>query len=328
MTSQRQRVPRIGLVTNNDFNRRLLQKELLAAGYPVSLPLNSAKIAQALSSATLQQALESEVDAWLLDLSDNDNGMFQILGELAEQSDLALLFSDTIPDGDDQQQWAVWRRRLLAKLELLSVTTEPLAESQLSAGGQWAETVWVLAASMGGPKAVTEFLNALPAKLPMALVYGQHIQANFDQFLVDTLAKNQPYPVHLLAGEHTLTAGQLAVVPVDRQLRFLSRGRVVATRSSWHGQYQPALDQVIAELARQYRHKLGVIIFSGLCDDGAIGCRVAKACGATVWAQSPASSSSSSMPQAAIDTGCVSLQGTPQQLAASLAQHSRSAAGH
>jgi chemosensory pili system protein ChpB (putative protein-glutamate methylesterase) len=58
-----------------------------------------------------------------------------------------------------------------------------------------------------------------------------------------------------------------------------------------------------------------------MCNDGEIGCRVAKACGGTVWAQTPDSCISPDMPNAAISTGCVSKQGTPEQLAQALAEH-------
>jgi chemosensory pili system protein ChpB (putative protein-glutamate methylesterase) len=153
------------------------------------------------------------------------------------------------------------------------------------------------------------------------MVYGQHIEANFDGLLASAVGYNHSYPMELVGGEYILAHGKVAVVPADKQLRFLAHGRVVATRKPWSGLYQPTLDQVISELARIYRQRLGVIIFSGLCNDGEIGCRVAKSCGATVWAQSPESCLSADMPNAAISTGCVTYQGNPEQLASALVQH-------
>ncbi len=177
----------------------------------------------------------------------------------------------------------------------------------------------MLAASFGGPEAVKTFLDTLPA-LPLALVYGQHIEARFDSVLTAAVSSNPAYPIRLLRGRGQLRTGEVAVVPVDRALRFLPRGEVVETRRRWKGQYQPSLDQVIAELARLYRDRLGVIVFSGMCNDGEVGCRVAAACNSTVWVQTPDSCMSPDMPNAALSTGCVSYQGTPVELAQALAQ--------
>ena len=79
----------------------------------------------------------------------------------------------------------------------------------------------------------------------------------------------------------------MSIVPADNQLSFLPNGHIVKTNVRWNGAYQPSLDLVITQLAQLYRQRLGVIIFSGMCNDGEIGCTVAKACGATVWAQTP-----------------------------------------
>ena len=212
----------------------------------------------------------------------------------------------------------VWQRRLLEKLEVLvirpaeAIASSPPVDSSVN-------KVWVLVASMGGPDAVKRFLTTLPQALPIAMVYGQHIETNFDGLLTSAVTGHD-YPMQLASGEQQLVNGNILVVPVDHQLRFLSRGRVVETRKAWSGSYQPVLDQVIADLARIYRQNLGVIVFSGMCNDGEIGCRVAKACGGTVWAQTPNSCLSPDMPSAAISTGCVSKQGTPEQLAEALAE--------
>ena len=138
--------------------------------------------------------------------------------------------------------------------------------------------------------------------------------------LTASVGRKQSYPLQLARGEQQLNTGEITVVPADRQLRFLPRGRVVETRRKWAGSFQPAIDQVVSDLARVYKHNMGVIIFSGTCNDGEVGCRVVKACGGSVWTQSPESCISPAMPDAAMSTGCVSFQGTPEQLALALAK--------
>ena len=305
-------MPRIGLVTDSDLNRYVLQAVLVEGSY---------ELAGSFDTASLGQYLETnkstpDIDAWLVDIEDNQ--IQQSLDLLLGQSDLPLLVNDDIPPVPEAKDHQVWQRRLLEKLEVLvirpaeAIASSPPVDSSVN-------KVWVLVASMGGPDAVKRFLTTLPQALPIAMVYGQHIETNFDGLLTSAVTGHD-YPMQLASGEQQLVNGNILVVPVDHQLRFLSRGRVVETRKAWSGSYQPVLDQVIADLARIYRQNLGVIVFSGMCNDGEIGCRVAKACGGTVWAQTPNSCLSPDMPSAAISTGCVSKQGTPEQLAEALAE--------
>lgn len=307
--------PRIALVTACDLNRHRLQSLLSEGGY---------HLAKSLDFTTLSDFLIDNdavvFDAWLVDI--DENNIQHAFEQLLEHSDLPLLVNDEIPVSTDIVATELWRRRLLEKLEVVALRTEnTIPETIQLQSYNPPQQVWMLAASLGGPEAVKQFLSALPAGLPLGMVYGQHIETNFDRVLATAMSTKQFYPLQLVSGDQVLQEGCVAVVPANHQLKFLPRGRVIETRKAWRGRYQPALDQVISDLARIYREKLGVIIFSGTCNDGEIGCRVAKACGATVWAQEPSSCLSSAMPNAAISTGCVSYQGTPEQLAAELVKN-------
>lgn len=308
--------PRIGLVSTNDPNRHLLAGVLGAAGYDLTVSLDTERLMMRLEQG---ESMDGQVDAWLLDTGGQD--MQRALDLMVDHCRAPLLVNDDIPPPQELEAHRYWKRRLLEKLELVAVPeATDRAPSVAGTAGEM-DTLWVLAASFGGPEAIREFLGALPGGLPLAMVYGQHIDKSFDQVLTSALSANRNYPVRLLRGRSQLLRGEIAVVPADRQVRFLARGEAVETRHPWAGPYQPALDQVIAELARAYRQRLGVIVFSGMCSDGEIGCRVAKACGSTVWVQSPASCLSDDMPNAALRTGAVSFQGTPRELALALGEH-------
>lgn len=298
--------PCIGVVANSDLRRHVLKKLLLEAGYEACTIAPEQLPRYLLADAQVRPA------AWLLDTTDAtvDN----LLEQIVQSSDAPLLISDEDPPSP-QPLFVEWRRRMLDKLEeLMASAAAPV--TQHAAPPPLA--VWVLVASTGGPAAVGEFIAALAPGLPIALVYAQHIDANFDRLLVDGLAQHRHYTTNLGRGEQHLRSGSLLVVPADRQLRFLPFHRVVETGKPWQGPFQPVLDQVVAELARQYRQNCGVIVFTGLCDDGALGCRIAQAHGSEIWAQSPASCASPEMPNAALATGSVSRQGTPAELARAL----------
>lgn len=293
--------PQIGIVAGADLNRHVLKKLLLDSGYA----------ARCVEPEALSQCLQEDAnqpDAWLLDSSDPN--VDQLVALIVQHSDTPFLINDEHPPSHPDAL-ADWRRRVLEKLEELaaSVAAQPFSEAEAPA------EVWVLAASTGGPEAVSEFLAALRPGLPIAMVYAQHIEQGFDRILKNALERHRHYPSVLCRGEQHLRKGSLLVVPADQQIRVLPFHRVLETRYPWEGRYQPAIDQVVGGIARLYQQRCGVIVFSGLCDDGALGCRVVQANGGEIWAQSPESCVSPDMPNAALATGLVSLQGTPAQLA-------------
>jgi chemosensory pili system protein ChpB (putative protein-glutamate methylesterase) len=298
------RKPCVGVVATSDMRRHALKKLLLEGGFE-ACGIAPEQVPEYLADAQLSPA------AWLLDTTDAT--VDDLLDRIVQGSNAPLLISDEDPPLP-AAQFAEWRRRMLDKLEELmaSAAAAPLAPQSAP------QAVWVLVASTGGPAAVGEFIAALQPGLPIALVYAQHIDANFDKVLADAFARHRHYAINLGRGEQQLRSGSLLVVPADRQLRFLPFYRVVETSKPWQGPYQPVLDQVVAELARQYRQSCGVIVFTGLCDDGALGCRIAQTHGSEVWVQSPASCASPEMPNAALATGIVSRQGTPVELANAL----------
>jgi len=303
--------PGIGLVTDSDINRFALQKLLREQRYRLVVSLDSQRLAQYLKSPPP----EPEPDVWLVDIS--ESVCQDAFDSLLDNGNRVVLVNDEKSPDISGLGHKLWCRRLLDKLELLAVNGERDA-----APGSAPEQVWILAASLGGPKAISQFVAALPSGLPIAMIYAQHIEPKFDSWL-EALGQNSSYNMRLAGGEQQLRAGEILVVPADYQLRFQAFGRVVKTHRPWQGQYQPAIDQVAAELAGIYRHKLGMIVFTGTCNDGEVGARMVKAAGGEVWVQSPESCVSPEMPNAALTTGCVSRRGSPEELAGVLSSRYR-----
>jgi chemosensory pili system protein ChpB (putative protein-glutamate methylesterase) len=295
---------RLGIAAAVELHRHTLRRVLAEAGHTIVACIPPGQLDDALATA-------EPPDAWLLDDSVADHDA--LLVRIAE-SDAPLLILDEAPPAPHDPGFPDWRRRLLDKAEELTGSVgRPAGRSPAPAA------VWVLAASTGGPEAIGEFLAALAPDLPVAFVYAQHIEAPFDAVLTASLARRLPHlSVVLCEGEQPLRRGQVLVVPVSGQVRFLPFHRAIASRHPWEGQYQPAIDQVVAELTKLYQNRCGVIVFSGLCDDGAFGCRRAQAHGGKVWVQRPDTCVSADMPHAALATGAVTRQGTPAELALAL----------
>ena len=105
------------------------------------------------------------------------------------------------------------------------------------------------------------------------------------------------------------------MAPADKQLSFTDDGFIVLKPAAPGAVYSPSIDNVMNEVARRFGKKAGTIIFSGMGDDGKIGCEAIAENGGIVWAQDIASCVVSSMPDHARKTGKVSYSAKPEQLA-------------
>lgn len=209
---------------------------------------------------------------------------------------------------------------------------EPLSRTPQSGRGQSGQVlrpatqVWVLGASIGGPQALKRFLAALPRDLPACLVLAQHIGANFINLLAQQLAAVTRLRVLPAQPGQVLAHGEVVLAPVESRLLIGAGGLVRFTQLADSGIfYKPSIDAAIAEVTARYGRRCGVILFSGMGDDGVKGARMLRAQGGEVWAQDAGSCLISGMPDQARRAGLVNYSGTPEQLAARLADHLQAA---
>ncbi|HLA74492.1 MAG TPA: chemotaxis protein CheB [Gammaproteobacteria bacterium] len=197
--------------------------------------------------------------------------------------------------------------------------TNPAAAAKMPAADGAAQQVWVLGASIGGPQAVKAFLAAIPADLPVAFVLAQHIGTGFAELLAEQLNNITPFHVLTAQAGQVLRNHQVVLAPVNEQFMLDARGEVQLPPLAHDGVvYRPSIDSVIIEVAQFYHADAGAIIFSGMGDDGLLGCEFLAGHGGTIWVQDAATCMISSMPDNVRKTGKTSFTGTPEQLARQL----------
>jgi len=225
----------------------------------------------------------------------------------------------------------IWQRRLVGKLRVLAVRGVPNAiirarrhqpqfrvvQDNKSAES---ETPWlvVLGASIGGPKAVARFLQALPSKLPVTFLLAQHISASFQGLLVEQLDRCSAWPVAMLGEGQNIEPGQVWMVPARNRIEMNAGGTIRRSDRAWESTQRPDINAVLRSTAETFGAQCGAIMFSGLGKDGTQGCASISRCGGFVWAQSSESCVISNMPEAARRSCKVELSGTPEQLAQAL----------
>ncbi len=332
MTTE-QRV-RVGIIAETARQRSVLQATLSAAGYEVVMNTGPEHLSAELLASPA-------VVAWVAELP-MDPERADVLDLLAERAVAPVLFGDgETPDPADDE-YPRWRRRLVEKLGVLSGSAQPepapaslpprdrvceQAETARPAqprapSGPVPGQVWVLAASLGGPPAVKLFLDSLPAGLDVAFIYAQHIEAGFQGTLSRVLGRHSHYDFLLAEHDGRLERGRVLMMPVEHEFGFMAGGTVCNLRRPWSGPYNPCIDQVVTNVANCFGKIAGVIVFSGMGEDGSEGARELAARGGQVWVQEFASCACSSMPEATAAAVRPGYIGTPEQLARHLAARS------
>lgn len=319
-----ERALKIGLLVESIEQLNTLRALVSESGQQVACSLVASEFEQ------LRSGLERmEIDAWLVAVTFereenpvSESETRSSPGSLLAPKTLAVIESwlaqlqnpviidDGLQASATDEGYQAWRRRVLQKLQQLHGSIN-LEQSPLGA----AEHIWILAASTGGPEAVREFFQALPANVNVGFVYVQHMDTGYEQSLADIIDKHSHYPAYPVVHGDVVRPRATAIIANDHCVEFLANGTLVVKEESWPGPYSPSIDQVFANSARCFGSRCGVIVFSGMGDDGAVGARLVHQQGGQVWVQSPESCTIDAMPAATIAAQVVSRQGTPSQLA-------------
>ena len=256
---------------------------------------------------------ESAIDIWMIDIDTQGVDQMERWPDFERwmlNITKPIIFGEGNTFDASSHRFATWCRQLKAKVVTIS------GQLQTVANQQRAQSIWVLAASAGGPEAVKQFLDHLPTGLGIGFLYVQHIEQRQHRPLVDTITRDSDYISHLATHGDVVTADTLTLVPVSEQIKILPSGMIISHYGKpWRGPYQPSIDQVVANVAMISAGNAGAIFFSGMGEDGVDGARLMARQKGQVWTQALSSCASESMPQAIYQTGLVSQTGTPQQLA-------------
>ena len=306
------KAPAIALLVSDEDGRRVLARTLTELGYRLSF-------AAAPDQLQLSDLTAVKTDLWLLDVPDE----CALSDWLLDCSPVpVLLGSGEIPPAQHEDH-VRWQRRLRSKLgELLDEPPQaplwqpPLATPEL----RQQRSVWLLGASLGGPAAVKQFLDTLPAEAPVAFVYAQHIDAGFEHQLPQILGRQNTWRIRNCSEGSQLQHGEVLVAPINRMLGFGPEGQAQLQDRPWPGAYQPSLEALLDQLAGAFAPHCGAIIFSGMGEDGVAACGRLRRQGMEVWTQSSASAACATMPEAVRRAGFSSREGSPTELALALHQ--------
>jgi two-component system chemotaxis response regulator CheB len=168
--------------------------------------------------------------------------------------------------------------------------------------------VIAIAASTGGPSALTELFAALPSSGDAAIAVAQHMPERFTRTFAERLDRQGSFPVREAEHGLELTPHSAVVCPGGRCLEVERRADRLITRvlhPASTDRHAPSADRLFASVARALGPASVGVVLTGMGDDAARGVVEIKKAGGLVLAESEATAVIYGMPRMAVQTGCV-----------------------
>lgn len=175
--------------------------------------------------------------------------------------------------------------------------------------------------SAGGLDAYTRLLKQLPADLGVAVVIVNHLRTVATR-LHEILPHFTAMPVELITERLIIRPNYVFIIPANRDLHVLHgefRLKPISKPRGW----PDVITVFLKSLTRHWAGQLIAVIVSGYDGDGAAALCGIKAVGGITIAQKLDTAGQPDMPASAIESGCVDLVLSPEDIARELARIGR-----
>lgn len=167
--------------------------------------------------------------------------------------------------------------------------------------------VIAMAASVGGMKALSVILGALPADFPAAIVVVMHLSPAHKSILAEILNKRTPLIVKQGQTGDILCPACVFIAPPNHHMLIKKGGRLELSSDSAAKVHfaRPSAEPLFSSVAKVYKKKAIAVVLTGGDGDGSTGVQIIKDHGGKVIAQDRPTSEDFSMPETSIQTGDV-----------------------
>lgn len=161
-----------------------------------------------------------------------------------------------------------------------------------------------IAASTGGPPAISEILKSFPAEIPPVLIV-QHMPKGITKLFAERLKDACKLQVKEAEEGDKVVAGQALIAPGGFHMVVTKDRRVCLTEDAPVNYVRPSADVMMSSMAKVYGSKCIGVILTGMGSDGARGLKAIKENGGFTIAQDEQTSVVFGMPRVAAQMGYV-----------------------
>jgi len=163
-----------------------------------------------------------------------------------------------------------------------------------------------IAASTGGPSALTKVLSHLPRDMPPILVV-QHMPIGMTKWFAAGLANECKFRVKEAEEGDFVQAGLALIAPGGFHMVVTKTGKITLNQDPPINYVRPAADVSMISAAHTFGSKNIGVVLTGMGSDGAMGIKAIKENGGKTIAQDEKTSVIFGMPNEATKTGCVDI---------------------
>ncbi len=178
----------------------------------------------------------------------------------------------------------------------------------------------IIAASTGGPRALSTLVPKLPCPLGIGTLIVQHMPAGFTGSLASRLDCGAELQVREAGGGERVDPRTALIAPGGRHLRLSGHGHISVSDAPAVGGLRPRADLLIEDAARVYGPRLLLVVLTGMGNDGLRGAQEVRRRGGRVLVESEESCTVYGMPRAIVDHGLADGVMTLDRLADAIAQ--------
>lgn len=164
----------------------------------------------------------------------------------------------------------------------------------------------VIGASLGGTKAISALLSALPGHFPLPLAIVLHRGVDCDATLRQLFQSQSTLQVLEAEDKMPLAAGHVYLAPASYHLLVGKTGFSLSTEAPV-AFARPSIDVLFESASATYGRKTLGVLLTGASTDGALGAAKIRERGGVVVVQDPATAECPVMPQGAITADVASV---------------------
>lgn len=161
-----------------------------------------------------------------------------------------------------------------------------------------------IAASTGGPKALTTVMSMFPENFKLPILIVQHMPAGFTKAFANRLDSISKLTVKEAEDGDDIKTGYAYISPGGYHMVVRNRHLLLNQEPPMHG-VRPCADKLFTSAAENIDGKIIGIVLTGMGSDGALGLQAIESHGGVCIAQDESSCTIFGMPRSAIEKGVV-----------------------